>query len=86
MISEIHLQNFKCFSELRLPLGKITLLTGKNSTGKSSVLQSLAILNQTIVENEWSNSIYLNGLNVSLGTSGDVINQSLKGEKNVIII
>ena len=86
MISKLYLQNFKCFSSIELNLGKITLLTGKNSSGKSSVLQSLAILNQTVVGNEWSKTVFLNGINVSLGTTGDVINQSFKGEKNVITI
>ncbi len=86
MITQIGLDNFKCFTQLKLDLGKITLLTGKNSSGKSSILQSLAILNQTIIANEWSKSILLNGMNVSLGSARDVINQSLYGEKNKLKI
>ncbi|WP_367187090.1 AAA family ATPase [Mucilaginibacter sp.] len=35
------LKNFKCFDELEIELGKITLLTGANSRGKSSLIYSL---------------------------------------------
>ncbi|WP_258036988.1 MULTISPECIES: DUF3696 domain-containing protein [unclassified Streptomyces] len=41
------LTNFKAFSELELRLGPLTLLTGLNSSGKSSVLQALALLHQS---------------------------------------
>ena len=38
-LDKIKLGNFKCFSEeLNLELGKLTLLTGANSTGKSSLM------------------------------------------------
>lgn len=40
-INRIALKNFKCFRELDLTLPKITLLTGANSSGKSSVLYGL---------------------------------------------
>jgi len=40
-INRIALRNFKCFRELDLNLPKITLLTGANSSGKSSVLYGL---------------------------------------------
>jgi len=40
-INRIALRNFKCFRELDLSLPKITLLTGANSSGKSSVLYGL---------------------------------------------
>ncbi|UUY50381.1 DUF3696 domain-containing protein [Streptomyces yangpuensis] len=41
------LHNFKAFQHAELPLGPLTLLTGLNSSGKSSVLQSLALLRQS---------------------------------------
>jgi predicted ATPase len=75
MWTRLHLEQFKCFEKLALPLAPLTLLTGLNAAGKSTVIQSLALLNQTIRENEWANRILLNGSAVKLGTAGDVINK-----------
>ncbi|MDX3230162.1 AAA family ATPase [Streptomyces sp. ME19-01-6] len=47
MIDRLALTNFKAFQHADLPLGPLTLLTGLNSSGKSSVLQALALLHQT---------------------------------------
>lgn len=47
MIDRLTLRNFKAFREASLPLGPLTLLTGLNSSGKSSVLQSIALLRQS---------------------------------------
>ncbi|MGO4755985.1 AAA family ATPase, partial [Streptomyces sp. 2MCAF27] len=40
MIDRLTLHNFKAFRDASLPLGPLTLLTGLNSSGKSSVLQA----------------------------------------------
>ncbi|GAB2792961.1 DUF3696 domain-containing protein [Streptomyces chlorus] len=47
MIDRLALTNFKAFQHVDLPLGPLTLLTGLNSSGKSSVLQALALLHQS---------------------------------------
>lgn len=78
MWTRLHLEHFKCFDRLALPLAPLTLLTGLNAAGKSTVIQSLALLSQTIRENEWGDCLLLNGGAVRLGTAGDVIN-TVKG-------
>ena len=75
MITQIDLHHFKCFELLRLPLSPLTLLSGTNSSGKSSVLQALALLHQTMREHEWSRRLMLNGKVVRLGTVFDIVNQ-----------
>ncbi len=40
-IHRIALKNFKCFKEVEVNLSKITLLTGENSSGKSSLMYGL---------------------------------------------
>lgn len=75
MLTKIQVEHFKCFEKLSLPLSPLTLLSGLNAAGKSSVMQSLALLHQTIVENEWSTDLILNGNLVTLGTASDVINK-----------
>lgn len=49
LVSKLRITNFKPFGgEHELPLAPITLLFGPNSAGKSSVMQSLLLLKQTM--------------------------------------
>jgi predicted ATP-dependent endonuclease of OLD family len=41
MIKKINIENFKCYKKIDLEISKITLLTGANSSGKSSLLYSI---------------------------------------------
>ena len=75
VLNRLDLQSFKCFELLRLPLAPLTLLSGANASGKSSVLQSLALLHQTMREDEWATRIMLNGSTAVLGTVADVVDQ-----------
>lgn len=75
MLTRLDLQNFKCFELLRLPLGPLTLLSGSNASGKSSVLQALVLLHQTMREHEWSTRLLLNGTAIRLGTVADVVDK-----------
>lgn len=75
MLTQIKLKYFKCFEVLELPLARLTLLSGTNASGKSSVLQALCLLHQTMREQEWSSHLVLNGSAVELGTVGDVVDK-----------
>lgn len=46
MIRNIHISNFKCFQEQRIPLNRLTVLSGGNGVGKSSIIQTLLLLRQ----------------------------------------
>ena len=50
MLTRIKIENFKCFKELDLKCAPLTLLTGINGTGKSSVFQALMLIRRTFVE------------------------------------
>ena len=84
MFTRIDLHQFKCFDLLRLPLASLTLLTGLNASGKSSVLQAFALLNQTMREHEWSTRLVLNGKIVRLGATPDVVDE--ENSKNTFSI
>ncbi|ARQ68078.1 hypothetical protein CAG99_03825 [Streptomyces marincola] len=76
MIDRLTLVNFKAFRRLELPLGPLTLLTGLNSSGKSSVLQALALLRQSFENTRSAGSargLLLNGDLVELGSARDVL-------------
>ena len=75
MLTLLELHTFKCFELLRLPLAPLTLLTGLNASGKSSVLQALVLLHQTMREHEWSPRVSLNGVGVRLGAVADVVDE-----------
>ena len=48
MITKLNILNFKSLKRAELPLGKITVLTGANNSGKSSFIYSLLALKNTI--------------------------------------
>ena len=75
MLTQVDLRFFKCFDHLRLPLAPLTLLTGFNASGKSSVLQALVLLHQTMREHEWSTRLALNGAALRLGAMSDVVDE-----------
>lgn len=75
MLTQIDLRHFKCFERLRLPLCPLTLLSGANASGKSSAMQALVLLHQTMREHEWSPRLMLNGAAVRLGAAADVIDR-----------
>lgn len=71
MLSFLRLQNFKAAKDLPLRLGGLTVLAGLNGSGKSTVLQSLAVLKQShSIENH--HVLRLRGPLVQLGTYADL--------------
>lgn len=51
LLAQIRLKNFKSFGAAQYaPLAPLTLIYGKNSSGKSSILQSLLLLKQSMAE------------------------------------
>ena len=75
MLRLLELKHFKCFETLKLPLANLTVLSGTKAAGKSSVIQALALLCQTMRDYQSSDRIILNGNDVSLGTVFDVVDQ-----------
>ena len=51
MITNITLENFKCFRKVEVNPRRITVFVGPNGTGKSSVLQAMALLKQSVGSN-----------------------------------
>lgn len=85
MIETLKLTNLKSFLETEeIKLGRLTLLCGSNSSGKSSILQSLLMLSQTFSARQPSNSIVLNGHLARLGSFEDI--KSHHSESDVIKI
>lgn len=74
MLTRLTLKNFKCFDSASLQLAPLTLLTGFNAAGKSTSLQSLLLLAQSLQTANPTAELPLNGPLVGLGTPGEVLN------------
>jgi predicted ATPase len=73
MLKSIHLKNWKSFVDEEIPLGALTLLSGQNGAGKSSVIQALLMLRQSYQQKSLSSSsLSLQGELVRLGTVEDI--------------
>lgn len=72
MLSHLRLKNFKSARDLGVELRPLTVLAGLNGSGKSSVLQALALLKQTLDQGEAPATLPLRGPLVRLGRSEDV--------------
>jgi len=85
MIDRLTITNFKAFAAADIPLGPYTLLSGLNSSGKSTVLQALALLRQAydqdmLHDTDDSAGFPLNGTLVQLGTGQDVLHEDYISE------
>ena len=72
MLERIELHNFKSARNLPVRLAALTVLTGLNGSGKSSVLQALALLKQSLRIEGGPQELVLRGTLVHLGRSEDV--------------
>ena len=71
MLKSIKIENFKPFGEGRtVRLAPITLIYGPNSSGKSSLIQSLLLMRQTLTEQgvRGRNDLLTNGSFAKLGS------------------
>ncbi|AFZ26021.1 hypothetical protein Cylst_3908 [Cylindrospermum stagnale PCC 7417] len=81
MIHSLHLKNFKPFEDQLLEFRPLTLLSGLNGMGKSSVLQSLLLLRQSYQQRLLQTKrLALNGDLVRIGTAKDALFEWAKEE------
>ncbi len=79
MLDHISLHNFKAFDDIEIELGALTLLSGLNGSGKSTVLQALGLLRQSFDARFLLDGLLaLNGDLVELGTGRDVLHQQFE--------
>lgn len=76
MIQEWELDNFKSIDkETALEFRPLTIFTGANSSGKSTILQSILLVTQTLQSPIASRSILLNGWFKKFGSYTDIVNR-----------
>jgi len=86
MINSIGFQGFKALSGLQFNTGKLTLLTGGNSVGKSSFIQALLLARAAALRTDPTESIPLNGpMQLALGSYLDVLTRNVYDAKSIKI-
>ncbi|MEV7179365.1 DUF3696 domain-containing protein [Kitasatospora sp. NPDC093679] len=75
MIHELEIKHFKCFDHVNLAMRPLTILTGLNGGGKSTVLQALLLAR--IAATSPQHTVRLNGpYGLALGTATEVLNRA----------
>lgn len=83
MIVKLEVTNFKCFRATQsFPLRRVNLFTGYNGRGKSTVLQSLLLLAQSLYDNRNVRKLMVNGIFCNLGIFEDLVNFQ-SGDKSI---
>lgn len=86
MLQKISLRNFKCFEEeTTIHFGGFNLLTGINGRGKSTSLQALLLMRQSIENNRAIDRLVFNGSCVDLGNFNDVRNSNISQREAIEI-
>jgi len=84
VITEIHLENFKRFRDLSLTCKALTVLTGANGAGKTSILHALLLARQ-ISRQPTRSHVELSGVDtLELGGAEDVINRYSSDENAAV--
>lgn len=85
LVRRLHLKNFKSVIDNGADLKALTVIVGSNSAGKSTLMQSLLLLSQSLGSDEVTNHLSLNGSLIDLGYMGDVKNHSAMPDDSVCI-
>lgn len=73
MISKLKVKNFRSFEDIEIDFGRITVLTGSNNSGKSSLIYSLLTLRNAIVRPNREIDSLFNYNYINLGGFNEVV-------------
>ncbi|MGA2876004.1 MAG: DUF3696 domain-containing protein [Nitrososphaerales archaeon] len=86
MLERIHVENFKASRNVEIALSRLTVLSGLNSSGKSSLLHAICILRQSYNSEGLSSGARLAGNLVQLGQFRDVLSEGAGGDSIIFTI
>ena len=75
-INTVKIKNFKSLKDITIKLNNLNLITGVNSSGKSSFIQSLLLLKQNedkFYSHRGSKVVNINGEYIKLGNKKDIL-------------
>lgn len=80
MITKLKISDFKAHRKTELSFAPLTLLTGINSSGKSTILQALLLLRQSFKKNRLEKGLDLNAPLCDIGKVKDALYRASKSE------
>ncbi len=87
MLKSLRLKNFKAFDEIEIEFSSLTLLSGLNGSGKSTILQALGLLRQSYDARFLrEGQLGLNAELVELGTGRDLLYQNFDTQEILIAL
>ncbi len=86
MITNLKIHNFKIHTDSDLQLSPLTILTGMNGMGKSSVMQSLLILRESVLKGDYPTRLNLKGDSFSVGNSFSLTNWDVVDNHDRLIL
>lgn len=78
MIKAFSIKNFKAFPELKFDVEKVNILLGKNSIGKTCVIEFLMLLSQTLESDNLDEILILNWKLIKLWGIDDIMHSTEK--------
>jgi predicted ATPase len=75
MIQKLNIQNFKSHIDSEVELNKLTILTGINGCGKTSLIQALLLLRQTFQKGRLMDGLDLNKPLCNIGIGNDALSR-----------
>jgi len=87
LIEEIRVQGYKSLVDATLHVRPLTLLAGTNSSGKSSIMQPLLLIKQTMeAPYNPAGALILNGPHVQAETAGELVSKGIDNKKMSIYL
>lgn len=87
MLSKVHMTDFRCFKdETNIDIAPLTILCGKNSIGKTSILKNILTIKQTADSRDWFPFLKLRGPLVDNGSFSDTINSAKNPLNDTFIV
>ena len=78
LIEEIRVQGYKSLVDAKIQVRPLTLLAGTNSSGKSSIMQPLLLIKQTMeAPYQPAGALVLDGAHVQAETAGELVSKML---------
>ena len=88
MLTNIRLRNFKAFKDTcNIPIAPLTVLTGPNSSGKSTIIRAMMAIRQTVEGRDQNTAFVPTGPYVDLGTfEGFVFEHDTKSSVGIDVV
>lgn len=84
-LTSIRLHNFRCFRDTgEVPIRPLTVIFGRNNAGKSSLLQAVLLLRQTLDRPEVGEHLNMRGPLYAAGSYSDIVHQH-RARTNIVM-